>query len=642
MWRAALADDDLRRDAVQPEYDDDGWEPIAVPGHWRSTPGLRRQRRPADLPDPLRAGRRARAAPATGWCSTASSTKATSGSTAPTSATPRATSSPTPTRSPTWPGLAAEHVLVVEVTCAPPEDRTSEAQHHRRLPALGLHRPRLEPGRALATGAGRAHRAGADQPPPGALPRGQRGPSASCQVRAELDSDVRPATSACARRSTTGSSGSSTHGLAKGANQVEWQLRRRPPARCGGRGRSATSRCRPSPSRCTSTTRSATPAPSAPASARSRLHNWALYVNGERLFLKGANLGPDPAGSWPRPRPTSCAATSLLAATPASTWCACTPTSAGPSSTTPPTSSACSSGRTSRCSGATPAAIRHQATRQATAMVDLLGHHPSIVVWCGHNEPLAHRRRARPAARPAGCARAYVAAPVLPTWNRIGARPAGEAGHRAGRRQPARHRPLRCAAPPAAARRHRQPPLLRVVLGRRARPAGLRRHASPAWCASSASSAPRPCPSRPRFMAARALARPRLGRPRRAPRAPEGRLRRPGAAGGLRHLRRLATRHAGLPGGRAEAPGRAPPAAQVPADRGVRHVRAQRLPAGGHVEPARPRPRRQAGLPGAHRGVPAGHRRGRPAAGGPRARGNARPRRRRRERSPRRPRRTPR
>src|SRR5215475_10312077 len=37
-WRAAIADDDLRRSAFALDFDDDGWEPIEVPGHWRSTP----------------------------------------------------------------------------------------------------------------------------------------------------------------------------------------------------------------------------------------------------------------------------------------------------------------------------------------------------------------------------------------------------------------------------------------------------------------------------------------------------------------------------------------------------------------------------------------------------------------------------
>ena len=33
--------------------------------------------------------------------------------------------------------------------------------------------------------------------------------------------------------------------------------------------------------------------------------------------------------------------------------------------------------------------MRKQAVRQAREMVDLLGHHPSIALWCAHNEPLA-------------------------------------------------------------------------------------------------------------------------------------------------------------------------------------------------------------------------------------------------------------
>lgn len=36
-WRAATADEDLRRAFAEDGFDDDGWEPVAVPGHWRST-----------------------------------------------------------------------------------------------------------------------------------------------------------------------------------------------------------------------------------------------------------------------------------------------------------------------------------------------------------------------------------------------------------------------------------------------------------------------------------------------------------------------------------------------------------------------------------------------------------------------------
>jgi beta-mannosidase len=65
--------------------------------------------------------------------------------------------------------------------------------------------------------------------------------------------------------------------------------------------------------------------------------------------------------------------------------------------------------------------IRKQATRQARAMVDLLGHHPSIAVWCGHNEPVSNvgadqtdwtrRRTLAFAAR-------MTAEQQLPTWNK--------------------------------------------------------------------------------------------------------------------------------------------------------------------------------------------------------------------------------
>jgi beta-mannosidase len=54
--------------------------------------------------------------------------------------------------------------------------------------------------------------------------------------------------------------------------------------------------------------------------------------------------------------------------------------------------------------------IRKQAGRQAQAAVDLLGHHPSIAVWCGHNEPLA--------VDGLPSAPRYVALQELPTWNK--------------------------------------------------------------------------------------------------------------------------------------------------------------------------------------------------------------------------------
>ena len=65
--------------------------------------------------------------------------------------------------------------------------------------------------------------------------------------------------------------------------------------------------------------------------------------------------------------------------------------------------------------------IRKQAVRQATQAVDLLGHHPSIALWCGHNEPMAIENDPSmwgdPKALRKMAVRAFVAQ-ELPTWNK--------------------------------------------------------------------------------------------------------------------------------------------------------------------------------------------------------------------------------
>ena len=61
--------------------------------------------------------------------------------------------------------------------------------------------------------------------------------------------------------------------------------------------------------------------------------------------------------------------------------------------------------------------IRKEAVRQARAAVAALGHHPSIAIWCGHNEPMAID--IEPGGKiGAGTAGAALAAQLLPTWNK--------------------------------------------------------------------------------------------------------------------------------------------------------------------------------------------------------------------------------
>src|SRR3546814_6086284 len=65
--------------------------------------------------------------------------------------------------------------------------------------------------------------------------------------------------------------------------------------------------------------------------------------------------------------------------------------------------------------------IRKQAVQQATAAVDLLGHHPSLAIWCGHNEPMAVENDPGMWAEPKALrkmGRRYHVAQELPTWNK--------------------------------------------------------------------------------------------------------------------------------------------------------------------------------------------------------------------------------
>jgi beta-mannosidase len=65
--------------------------------------------------------------------------------------------------------------------------------------------------------------------------------------------------------------------------------------------------------------------------------------------------------------------------------------------------------------------VRRQARRQAREMVDLLAHHASIAVWCGHNEPLALDIDADAIADPQKTRSIAVRgalAMMLPTWNK--------------------------------------------------------------------------------------------------------------------------------------------------------------------------------------------------------------------------------
>ena len=156
------------------------------------------------------------------------------------------------------------------------------------------------------------------------------------------------------------------------------------------------------------------------------LRSWIASVNGERLFLKGSNHGPTRM-AIAEATPDELGATCELAVDAGLDLLRIHAPSPGPSSTTPPTRPACSSGRTCRSSGATPAGVRKQAVRQAGGRPARPP--PLDVVWCGHNEPMAIDTT-RSVGDPKALRRmasGRSSAQRLPHVEQDGARPVGEA-----------------------------------------------------------------------------------------------------------------------------------------------------------------------------------------------------------------------
>ena len=257
--------------------------------------------------------------------------------------------------------------------------------------------------------------------------------------------------------------------------------------------------------------------------------------------------------------------------------------------------------------------IRKQAVRQAREAVDLLGHHPSIIAVVRAQRAAAGRRTT--AARPIGASAAkHVLNQQLPSWNKsVLDRWVKRAFESADETRPvvahsgvAPHLPqldgtdshlyfgwyygdeadlAGFAATDAA-----DGPLRQRVR----RPLGaVRRRRSPTPSAGRSSTG--------RELTERYGYEPAMFE-RHVPPAP------------YPTFDVVARGHPALPGGAAAPPDRDAAPAEVPADRRLHPVHAQRRRPVDLVEPARPRARPEAGPPGRRRRLPAGDRHRRPAA----------------------------
>ena len=183
----------------------------------------------------------------------------------------------------------------------------------------------------------------------------------------------------------------------------------------GGRGRSATS-----PSR---TSRSAVLVDGAASDRRARrtglrevaLNDWVCSVNGERLFIKGANVLPTRPGLADA-TPAEVRRDVELAVEAGLDVLRVQAHIADPSCTAPPTSWASLLLQDFPLQWGYARQIRREAMRQVREAVDALGHHPSIVQWCAHDEPVADAPQVEGDRRGRGCAGS--SRQQLPTWNK--------------------------------------------------------------------------------------------------------------------------------------------------------------------------------------------------------------------------------
>jgi beta-mannosidase len=418
-WRAAIADDDLRRRWHDHSFDDSGWEPVEVPGHWRSVPafadadGPLLYRHAFDAPAP-EAGRRAWLTfdglfyQGDAWLD-GSYLGDTEGYFAP------HTFEITDARRD-----RQEHHLAVEVTCARQHDLTAK----RNITGVFQHWDCLDPDwnpggiwrpvRVTETGPVRIARLRA-------LCREASPERAVLVLRATLDSDA--ARSVSVITALGGHDHRTEHPVAAGANDLEWTVTIESPDLWWPRalGPATLHDLRVEVVLDASEGGTASDVRHLRTGLRQvRLRSWVASVNGERLFLKGSNHGPTRM-AIAEASPQELARDVELAGEAGLDLLRIHAHITRPELYDAADEAGLLLWQDLPLQWGYARGIRKQAVQQAAAAVDLLGHHPSIAIWCGHNEPMAIENDPSMWGEPKALRRMALkaaAAQELPTWNK--------------------------------------------------------------------------------------------------------------------------------------------------------------------------------------------------------------------------------
>ncbi len=422
-WRAVIADEDLRRTFTADGFEDDGWEDIEVPGHWASTPafvgvdGPLLYRRGFEAPPPEEGRRSWLVLDGIFYQGDVWLDEAYVGATEGyffhhTFEVTEALSA------------RAEHALAIEVVCSPQEDRAAKRNltgvfqhwdcHDRDVNPGGIWRPvRLE-----ETGPVRFRR-----------------PSMICTDASETQAvvaiaavvDTLDAGTFEIRTTVRAADGGATiveqrtdHPLAAGENRVEWTVGV------------------PDPERWWPWSLGDQPLHDVAIEVRTpggevshrvtrrlglrtvELRNWIAHVNGERLYLKGSNQGPT-RQALADAAPDELRRDVALAKEAGLDFLRLHAHITRPELYDAADEAGLLLWQDLPLQWGYARGVRRQAVRQARKAVELLGHHPSVAIWCGHNEPMAIDIDAEALADPAAVRRLAVralAAQELPTWNR--------------------------------------------------------------------------------------------------------------------------------------------------------------------------------------------------------------------------------